>query len=158
MKERWEILADLINTNNLSVIVEVGISKGINAHNVLKLCLGIKSYYLVDISFDVFDQTLFEGYEQKIIKIQLPSIEAARLVSTPVDLVFIDANHHYTHVIEDINAWWPMVKPNGILCGHDYIESFHEGVKRAVCKIFEKVNLEDDAIDNGETKIWWIQK
>lgn len=37
-----------------------------------------------------------------------------------MDLVFIDADHRYDHVVEDILAWYPKVKSGGIICGHDY--------------------------------------
>ena len=38
------------------------------------------------------------------------------------DFVFIDGNHEYSHVLEDITEWTKKVKPGGIVCGHDYKE------------------------------------
>ena len=35
------------------------------------------------------------------------------------DLVFIDANHWYADVKQDIELWMPKIKKGGILCGHD---------------------------------------
>jgi predicted O-methyltransferase YrrM len=37
-----------------------------------------------------------------------------------LDFVYIDANHDYSHVLEDIEAWAKIVKPGGIVSGHDY--------------------------------------
>ena len=37
-----------------------------------------------------------------------------------LDLVYIDGNHDYEHVIEDITNWFPKVKPGAIFGGHDY--------------------------------------
>jgi glycosyltransferase involved in cell wall biosynthesis len=34
---------------------------------------------------------------------------------------YIDADHRYESVVSDIQAWWPKVRPGGILSGHDYI-------------------------------------
>ena len=36
------------------------------------------------------------------------------------DSVFIDACHHYAECAADIEAWRPLIKPGGILSGHDY--------------------------------------
>lgn len=51
-----------------------------------------------------------------------------------VDFVFIDADHVYQSVRNDVLAWLPKVKPGGIIAGHDYNPP-HE-VKRAVDEIF----------------------
>lgn len=37
------------------------------------------------------------------------------------DVLYIDADHTYDAVKADIDAWWPKVRPGGILCGHDYM-------------------------------------
>eukprot|EP01033_Poteriospumella_lacustris_P013357 gene13357-9563_t len=53
-----------------------------------------------------------------------PSIQAAQMVAhASVDVVYIDAMHHYTAVWADLLSWWPKVKPCGILAGHDYLLS-----------------------------------
>lgn len=39
-----------------------------------------------------------------------------------LDFVFIDANHSYKYVLEDITKWTEKVKPGGIVAGHDYKE------------------------------------
>jgi beta-1,4-mannosyl-glycoprotein beta-1,4-N-acetylglucosaminyltransferase len=35
------------------------------------------------------------------------------------DFVFIDADHAYESVLQDIQDWWPKVKRGGLLAGHD---------------------------------------
>lgn len=45
---------------------------------------------------------------------------AARFNDRSLDLVYIDANHGYEAVRADLAAWWPKVRPGGILAGHDY--------------------------------------
>lgn len=37
-----------------------------------------------------------------------------------LDFAYIDANHDYKWVKQDVEAWWPKIKPGGILAGHDY--------------------------------------
>lgn len=48
-----------------------------------------------------------------------------------LDTVFIDATHTYEAVKEDITAWLPKIKYDGILAGHDYVERWF-GVVTAV--------------------------
>ena len=45
---------------------------------------------------------------------------AKRIPDGSVDLAFIDAAHDYTNVHADILAYWPKVKPDGVLAGHDF--------------------------------------
>lgn len=37
-----------------------------------------------------------------------------------LDFVFVDGNHSYSYVLEDITEWYKKVKPGGIIAGHDY--------------------------------------
>lgn len=48
-----------------------------------------------------------------------------------LDLVFVDDGHAYDDVILDINSWLPMLRPGGLLCGHDF-EQPDNDVARAV--------------------------
>lgn len=52
------------------------------------------------------------------------------------DTIFIDACHHYAEVKADIQAWLPMLKPGGIIAGHDYWPA-HTGVMDAVNELFD---------------------
>ena len=52
------------------------------------------------------------------------SADASQLFSDQsVDFVFIDARHSYDAVLEDLKAWWPKIRPGGILAGHDYVDA-----------------------------------
>lgn len=44
---------------------------------------------------------------------------ASVMLNNHFDWVYIDADH--LRVEEDIEAWWPKVKPGGWLVGHDYV-------------------------------------
>lgn len=72
-----------------------------------------------------------------VIPILGRSVEAAkRFKDGTIDFVFIDSDHSYESVKEDLEAWWPKVKVGGALGGHDYHPSF--GVIRAVDEFFGK--------------------
>lgn len=49
------------------------------------------------------------------------SIEAAKQVpDQSLDFAYIDGNHVFDAVTEDLTAWLPKVKPGGFISGHDY--------------------------------------
>jgi hypothetical protein len=77
--------------------------------------------------------------------LQLPSTEAAKVFDKDsLDFVYIDADHTYQGVKEDIQSWWPLVKEGGILCGHDYgynKDHTNFGVKEAVDEFVTKEGL-----------------
>lgn len=65
--------------------------------------------------------------------IRSPSTEASLLFEDEsLDIVFIDASHHYIDVKNDIKCWLPKVKQGGILAGHDL--QFND-VRRAVSEM-----------------------
>lgn len=39
----------------------------------------------------------------------------------PFDFVYIDARHDAPHPLDDITRWAPLIRPGGLLCGHDYL-------------------------------------
>ena len=53
-----------------------------------------------------------------------------------LDFVYIDANHNYECVKEDIEHWYPKVKVGGIIAGHDF---HYKTVHTAVLEKFPKV-------------------
>ena len=60
------------------------------------------------------------------------SMEASKdFLDNSLDFVFIDANHHYEFVVNDIAEWSKKGKPGGIVSGHDYSKHMFE-VKAAV--------------------------
>lgn len=54
-----------------------------------------------------------------------------------LDFVYIDANHEYPWVTEDIIHWSKRVRPGGIVAGHDYYRSI---LKDSKCHVLAAVN------------------
>ena len=52
-----------------------------------------------------------------------------------LDAIYLDAVHTYDETLATIHRWRPKLKPGGLLCGHDYSDSF-PGVTRAVQESF----------------------
>ncbi len=52
------------------------------------------------------------------------------------DFIFIDADHRYESVRDDIVRAKQLIKPGGIIAGHDYTDGYSPGVKKAVDEAF----------------------
>ncbi len=104
-----------------------------------------KRMYIHTLRFTLFYPQL------RIVK--LTSKEAASLFENSTryiskryfDLVFIDAEHSYEGVKQDIQLWSPLLRSGGILCGHDYHGEYgarYPGVKEAVDELLGEDNIE----------------
>lgn len=67
-----------------------------------------------------------------------------RLRGDSLDCVYIDGDHSYEGVKQDLEMAWRIVRPGGYLCGHDYETNLEKtnnvydfGVKRAVDEFCE---------------------
>lgn len=82
--------------------------------------------------------------------IRATSLTCASLFSDGYfDLIFIDADHSYRVVKEDITAWLPKVRKDGVLSGHDYHvpDGRHPGVAQAVNELLpEKFQLYGNSV------------
>jgi predicted O-methyltransferase YrrM len=58
------------------------------------------------------------------------SHDIRRQWDTPIDFLWIDGDHSYTGVRQDIADWLPLVKKGGVVAFHDYAneKSVHEAV------------------------------
>lgn len=63
-----------------------------------------------------------KGFEDRAVMVRATSeVSSDMFEDGSLDFVYIDANHAYDYVVQDINLWYPKIKPGGYLCGHDYI-------------------------------------
>jgi SAM-dependent methyltransferase len=74
------------------------------------------------------------GATDIITPLPIASAGAARLLAAhgvTFDLIYIDAAHEYEEVRMDVELFWPLVRPGGVMFGDDYIPQF-SGLRRAV--------------------------
>lgn len=72
-----------------------------------------------------------EGYNVKLIKAM--SMDAVRqFAPSSLDFVYIDGNHCFDYVMEDLIAWGRCVRSGGIIAGDDYYVFKWAGVIEAV--------------------------
>lgn len=75
-----------------------------------------------------------------------------QLVAQPgrvFDLAFLDGDHRHAEVLRDIDAALELVRPGGILSGHDYGHPSWPGVKQAVDARYPGAQL--------CKSIWWVR-
>jgi predicted O-methyltransferase YrrM len=60
-----------------------------------------------------------------------PTEAAAAAWSGPIDFLYIDADHTEASVRADLEAWWPHLRPGGLIAGDDYDNPMYPGVKAA---------------------------
>jgi len=85
-----------------------------------------------------------------VTPLMITSEEASKLFNdNNFDFIFIDAEHLYDFVKQDLTNWYPKLKTGGILAGHDY----REGVQQAVDEFFL-----GKKIVNAVGSSWYIVK
>jgi predicted O-methyltransferase YrrM len=98
-----------------------------------------------------------KNYEHKIVWLNLLAEDAAKEIVEDLDFVYIDGNHAYDFVKQDINNYWPKLKSGGILGGHDFYNGFcreHDGVVKAVSEF----SVQNCLSLQVELPDWWIRK
>ena len=95
-------------------------------------------------------------FADRRIMLVAKSLQVACLIpNESLDFVYIDANHKYESVKQDIKAWYPKVKSGGLFFGHDYNGKRHDkGVKIAVNEFATAYSKE---VRVNETN-WWFTK
>lgn len=147
---RREILTRLIKENDFKSFCEVGCYKGEVIREVMENCNLTRVIAI--------DNAIRTSFKDPLVEYMvIPSMEAVKQIKdSSLDLVFIDADHRYEAVKEDIIAWLPKIRKGGILSGHDYDYPRYGGVTIAVDELLTDFELELDADGEVPTvKVWW---
>ncbi len=100
---------------------------------------------------------MYSDVHPYIVPLPLPSNIAARWLQKndlKADLIYIDASHEEQDVYADLNNYWNLVAPQGILFGDDYADLNHIGVATAVHRFANERQLAFKTVRNK----WWLQK
>ncbi len=165
----YGIASDEINKNNFKVVVEVGIGYGVHAKEMLDNT-ELEQLYLVDpcipyegdvFSLDIlnklqgFNNLLrniyknLEIHSDRYTHFRQPSLSITNhdIKDNSVDLVFLDGDHRYEAVIQDLPFWYKKLRSGGYLLGDDYA-SCHPGTRKAV----------DDFVRSNNYKLEFLRK
>lgn len=114
--------------------------------------LGSWDHWLMDDYFDEMEfhngyPTLFwrfmanvsrAGVEGQVVPLPLDSLNAFEVLARKglrVDVAHIDAGHDYAAVRKDLESWWSLIRPGGVLIADDYFDDENKAwpeVKQAV--------------------------
>jgi predicted O-methyltransferase YrrM len=149
-------------------VVEIGSWKG---RSTVAICEALKQkpeveFYAVD-TFEGDPEIWKDGYKEELDNdsiykefqkntaeygflkiIRTTSNEASiQFADESLDWVFLDGDHSYDAVCNDVRAWFPKLKYGGLLSGHDYTK-FAVGL--AIKRLFKNVSVWDS--------IWYIRR
>ena len=171
--DRSNLLSIAKQLNLAGSFVEIGTYRGEFASILMNVCNPAKLYCVDPYkSYDDFKDAInvlpmeflledakkrLAPYGDQIEFLRMTSIEAApRFLDGLLDLVYIDSNHRYNFVMQDLEAWYPKVKTRGMLCGDDMIDGEndrrngdgdvvhpwgHYGVYKAVSDFCQRQNI-----------------
>lgn len=172
-RRRWNVLHDLLCNKEHKVGAEIGVQIGLMAKNILGSLPSIEKYYAIDPwldydgycegfrskkltrvpqpqmdhSFKTFIKDT-EQYKDRIVLLKMFSSEAVKYIEDgSLDWIFIDGNHSYESLKEDIELYLPKIKKDGLISGHDYGLQL-SGVKEAVQEKFLEFST-------GSNSMWW---
>lgn len=181
----YGVFSDIINENNYKVVAEVGCGYGQHSKHILKttnvqklfmidsykyydndgFSEGIKNVnvpgYTLEKKFDDFSMMVAKDvseFGERVQFVRASSLEAANHFPDEIlDAIFVDANHTFEYVIDDLNTWWSKVKPGGIMAGDDY---WMEDVEKAV-KLFAQqhgLTVQFRIKEGTDYKIFYFKK
>jgi len=165
MSAHSKILLPILKNIEHSIGCEVGVHAGDTAKFLLKNLGTIEKYYAIDPwkIYDMYDGkkyrkpghkkyktmqaamenflTMTTPYKNKVVTLRMTSVDACKNIPDGhLDWIFIDANHEYEYIKENLILWTPKVKQGGLVSGHDYGNKW-QGIKKAVDEFVPKDKL-----------------
>lgn len=152
----YGVLSKIINDNNFKTVAEVGIGFGAHAKYLLKTT-NLDKLYLIDPTryypndgfaddimnckpeipnnnfnelYDLINNEL-NPWKDRYTWFRVGSLDVTtdQIPDSSLDCVFIDGDHSYDAVKNDLPFWWKKVRPGGKMLGDDY---YMNDVARAV--------------------------
>jgi|UniRef100_A0A8J9SJD4 hypothetical protein len=136
-------LGPLMQARGFTDGAEVGVQSGVHAQQILQAWTSCQKFHLVDLwghqenykdSANVVQDkqdSLFQSTQNRLqpwrhittFHRMLSTQAAQRIPDQSLDFVYIDARHDYCGVTEDLRAYYPKLRPGGILAGHDFLSA-----------------------------------
>jgi len=169
-------LAEMFNKLKFKAGAEIGVADGRYSEILCQKIPGVKLYCIDPWSTyenwrnEIHQESAYIKAKYRLEKypdatlIRKTGTEASfEIEDESLDFVFIDGDHHFDYVMEDILVWNRKVKKGGVVSGHDYFHFGDSGIIEAV-NCYTSVNKLDlkltDRNNNGHKDdsqpcFWW---
>ena len=182
-ENRYLMLRKIQKEINPKVAVEIGVQKGIYAKEMFKAFLNAqiilidpwkeftKEEYLdtgnilqglQDLNLEETKENTNEWKNRRQI-IRKESLEIINEINdNSIDFIYLDGNHAYKYVKQELRQFWKKIKKGGYLAGHDYLNmntyELKIGVKKAVDEFVKDYKLKLQTTNEEKWKSWIIKK
>lgn len=138
-----ELISYIRQHKNPAVCLEIGSNIGESAL-LIASHKEVEKLYCVDPFYDEEQYKQFlnriNHLKSKIEIIRKKSCDIYNNFILPVDVIYIDGDHSYETVKNDLEFGYNIIKDGGFICGHDYGKA-HNGVLKAVDEFIKEKNL-----------------
>lgn len=140
LRARW--IESLIKEHNWTTGAELGVQEGRTYLHLLESCsdlilTGVDLWspniarktraknldeFNDSINYEYFQnlKKKTKKYGERAILHRMFTLEAAKIIdNNSLDFIFVDADHNYEGVYNDIKSWLPKIKDDGWILGHD---------------------------------------
>ena len=162
-------------------VCEVGVANGDSAiylaQEINRLGKKFKLYMVDNMDYGgylqmktIYQNIIKSGLGEFIEVVPFESLEAVKLINDVyLDFCYIDSSHTYEETKKEIRAWYPKVKDENILSGHDYnAPEVRQAVDEVVPKVFVRDELNGQSFNPenilhsedtlNEWGLWWFRK
>lgn len=131
-------LLDLFRELGFKIGVEIGTETGVYSEQIMKSIPDL-TLYCVDPwkAYSGYREHLSQEYMDELYKTTVKKLKPynckivrnfsekayKKFEDESIDFVYIDGNHDFLHVTQDIAFWSPKVRKDGIIAGHDFIRT-----------------------------------
>jgi predicted O-methyltransferase YrrM len=147
-EKMYQLFAEL----DFKVGAEIGVDRGKNSLSIFQNIPDLKKLYCIDPWENYQDNHWAHGDQDEAFSEAVTRLEsymddypnyiefikdksekvASSFEPDELDFVYIDGNHAYDYVMLDLILWSRIVRPGGIVAGHDYYRFRNAGVVDAV--------------------------
>jgi hypothetical protein len=140
MENRFDLVKNIVKNIKNGIFVEIGTHKGDladfileNSENSVLYCIDpYKCYNEYDDAINTYTgdelylstyNRLNKKYGNRVIIIRKFSEDSINDIPNEIDFLYIDGNHSYKYVLNDLKLYYPKVKKNGFIIGDDAVDN-----------------------------------